>query len=245
MEKAIIEIKNFSSHYGDKQILNGVNLDIYPGDIIAILGTSGCGKTTLLKHIIGLLHSNDGEILLFDKVLSTLKDKDYNKVMKKIGVIFQNGALMNSITVGENIAMTLEQHSNLTPELIKEIVKLKLSLVNLDYIYDYFPSELSGGMKKRVSLARSIALDPEILFADEPGAGLDPVTAEALDYLFLSLVERLGMTLVVVTHEVSSIKRIAKKVCYLDQGKVLFYGPLDEAMNSEIPQLKAFFATTK
>lgn len=241
MEEPLIKVENLSSGYGDKRIISDINLEIYPNEITVILGTSGCGKTTLLKHLIGLLRANGGSIELFGKNISNLYDKEFNAMMRRIGVLFQNGALLNSISVSENIAIPIEQHSDLPGNIIEQVVRLKLDLVGLKGVYDFYPSQLSGGMKKRVALARAISLDPEILFADEPGAGLDPVTASALDKLLLDLRSQLGMTLVVVTHELASIKRIADKICFMDDGKILFYGALNEAMESSIPQIERFF----
>lgn len=243
MPEPILQINNFSSGYEDNLVLHDVSLKAYPGETVVIIGTSGCGKTTLLKHIIGLLKSEQGSVQLFNEDMANIDEKEYADVMKKVGVLFQNGALLNSITVGENISIPLEQHTNLPPHIIEKMVKLKLSLVGLSHVYNYSPMALSGGMRKRVALARALALDPEILFADEPGAGLDPVTARSLDDLLLSLRNQLGLTLIIVTHEVNSIKRTAEKICYLHEGKVLFFGTLAEALKSEIPEVKSFFAT--
>jgi len=243
MQKSILQIENFSSGYDDTLVLQDVSLKVYPGETVVIIGTSGCGKTTLLKHIIGLLKSYQGSVRLFDEDMARIDEKEYADVMKKVGVLFQNGALLNSISVGENISIPLEQHTNLPPYIIEKIVRLKLSLVGLGHVYNYSPMELSGGMRKRVALARALVMDPEILFADEPGAGLDPVTARSLDDLLLSLRNQLGLTLIIVTHEVNSIKRTAEKICYLHEGKVLFFGPLADALNSQIPEVKSFFAT--
>jgi phospholipid/cholesterol/gamma-HCH transport system ATP-binding protein len=241
MNQPLIKVENLTSGYGDKKIIRDINLEIFPNEITVILGTSGCGKTTLLKHLIGLLRSDEGQIELFGRNISNLYDNEFNTMMRRIGVLFQNGALLNSISVAENIAIPVEQHSDLPAEIIEQLVRLKLDLVGLKGVHDFYPSQLSGGMKKRVALARAIALDPEILFADEPGAGLDPVTASALDRLLLDLRRQLGMTLVVVTHELASIKRIADKICFLEDGKVLFYGTLSDAKQSNIPQIESFF----
>jgi len=243
MLEPILKINNFTSGYEDNLVLHNVSLNVYPGETVAVIGTSGCGKTTLLKHIIGLLKSYQGSVHLFDEDMACIDEKEYVGVMRKVGVLFQNGALLNSISVGENISIPLEQHTNLPPHIIEKIVRLKLSLVGLSHVYNYSPMALSGGMRKRVALARALVLDPEILFADEPGAGLDPVTARSLDDLLLSLRNQLGLTLIIVTHEVNSIKRTAEKICYLHDGKVLFFGKLEDALKSEISEVKSFFAT--
>ena len=240
--KPIIEIKNLNSGYEDTLVLKDINLEIYPQQITTILGTSGCGKTTLLKHFIGLLEPFEGSISVFGKNFSELDEEGMNKLLREIGVLFQNGALLNSISVAENIAIPLVQHTKLSKDIIEHLVRLKLELVGLPDAYHLLPSELSGGMRKRAALARALALDPRILFADEPSAGLDPVTTASLDNLLTSLQKQLGMTLVVVTHEVSSIKRIADRVVYLDDGRILFSGTLEEALQSSQPQLQAFFS---
>ena len=241
-KQPIIEIKNLNSGYEDTLVLKDINLDIYPQQITTILGTSGCGKTTLLKNFIGLLEPFEGSIFVDGKNLVGIDEKGMNDLHRRIGVLFQNGALLNSISVAENIAIPLEQHTSLSKDIIDHLIRLKLELVGLPHAYHLLPSELSGGMRKRAALARALALDPKILFADEPSAGLDPVTTASLDNLLISLQKQLGMTLVVVTHEVSSIKRIADRVVYLDDGQISFSGTLDEALSSSLPELQAFFS---
>jgi phospholipid/cholesterol/gamma-HCH transport system ATP-binding protein len=241
IDNPVIEIKNLQSGYDDRLILQDISLQIRPNEIMAILGTSGCGKTTLLKNMIGLLTPSSGDIRIFSKSILNMDEKDLYDTLKKVGVLFQGGALLNSIPLWSNIAIPLEQHTQLSKELIETLIKQKLELVNLGDAYYHLPGELSGGMRKRAALARAIAMDPQILFADEPGAGLDPVTASSLDQLLLSLKEKLGMTVVIVTHEVASIKRIADRITYLHEGKALFCGPLEEALESKIPEVCSFF----
>ncbi len=241
----IIRVAGLHSGYNGLNILEDISLDIYAGEIMVILGTSGCGKTTLLKHMIGLLPAQKGSVELFGSALHQLDELEFNKLMEHIGVLFQNGALLNSVSVGENVAIPLEHHSRLPKDLMEALIQLKLQMVGLDSYYHYLPSELSGGMRKRAALARAIVLDPAILFADEPGAGLDPVTAAALDRLLLSLKEQLGMTMVVVTHEVASIKRIADRVLFLHEGKAVFIGTLKEALQSTIPEIQHFFKSNE
>jgi len=241
MHTPVIKVENLSSGYNDRQILKDISLEIYPGEIMVILGTSGCGKTTLLKNLIGLLEPSEGNVNLFNKSLINIDEAELNELLKKVGVLFQNGALLNSISLAENMAIPFEQHTNLPPEIMDYLIHMKLDLVGLGHAAELFPSELSGGMRKRAALARAIALDPIILFADEPGAGLDPVTASSLDNLLLSLKKKLDMTLVIVTHEVASIKRIADRVTYLHEGQVLFCDSLRKALKSDIPQVKSFF----
>jgi phospholipid/cholesterol/gamma-HCH transport system ATP-binding protein len=242
MTEPIISTAHLTTGYNETAVLEDISIEIYENEITVILGVSGCGKTTLLKNLIGLMKPSQGtiEVLGYDMML--IDEDEYNSLMKNVGVLFQGGALLNSIPVSHNVAIPLEQHTNLPRHLIEHIVRLKLSLVGLAHAYDYLPSQLSGGMRQRAALARAIALDPRILFADEPSAGLDPVTALALDDLLLSLREQLGMTLVIVTHELSSIRRVADKIIFLDKGKVLFSGKLDDALESKIPELNRFFS---
>ncbi len=242
MAQPIISTKNLFAGYNETAILDDISIDIYENEITVILGVSGCGKTTLLKNLIGLMKPTKGMIEILGRDMIFIEEDEYNRLMRNVGVLFQGGALLNSIPISNNVAIPLEQHTNLPFHLIDQIVRLKLSLVGLEHAYDFLPSQLSGGMRKRAALARAIALDPAILFADEPSAGLDPVTASALDNLLLSLREQLGMTLVIVTHEVSSIRRVADKIIYMDKGKVLFNGGLEEALASDIPPLQKFFS---
>ena len=237
----ILEVENLHAWYGSQHVLDGVSFSVCAGEIVVVLGTSGCGKTTLLKNIIRLYKPRIGSIRLLGHEMAELEDENIEEVLKNVGVMYQYGALLNSLTVGENVALPLEMHTSLSPELRREIAELKLRQVELVNVYDKYPKELSGGMQKRVAVARAIVMDPNIIFCDEPSAGLDPVTALGLDNLLITLNETLGMTIVVVTHELESIKRIAHRITYLDEGKVLFSGTLDEAFESNIPQIQQFF----
>jgi phospholipid/cholesterol/gamma-HCH transport system ATP-binding protein len=241
----LIEIRNLVTKYDDRIILDNISLDIRRGEIFIILGSSGGGKTTLLKHIVGLLKPVSGEIRIFGKDILKMEIEEFEDILKKVGMLFQGGALINSMEVWENVAMPLEHHTKLPDSTIRNIVKQKLSLVNLRHAYRLLPSELSGGMKKRVALARAIAMDPEILFFDEPSAGLDPITALELDELILGLKKKLGITLVVVTHELESIKRIADRIVYLQKGKNIFCGTLEEARLANIDEINRFFGWSK
>ncbi|MBN2018101.1 MAG: ATP-binding cassette domain-containing protein [Candidatus Cloacimonetes bacterium] len=236
-----IEIKDLVTEYDGRRILDGITLDIYENEVFIILGGSGCGKTTLLKHIIGLLKPVSGSIKIFGQETTTMEEEDFEDILMKCGVLFQNGALLNSLSIGENVAIPLEQHSNLDRDLINRIIETKLNLVELAHAMYLSPAELSGGMRKRAALARAIALDPQLLFCDEPSAGLDPITSAAIDKLLLQMKHQLNMTITVVTHELASIHRIADRIVFLDKGKALFVGTLKEALNSDIKEIQEFF----
>jgi phospholipid/cholesterol/gamma-HCH transport system ATP-binding protein len=240
--ESILEVSGLNSLIDGKQILTDINMEARAGEITAILGSSGSGKTTLLKHLLGIYPSSGPEVRVLGRNPSELDEADEVKFYQDIGVLYQEGALLNSLTVGENIGLPLEQHSQLPPDLIERIVRLKLQQVNLGGVYDFLPSELSAGMLKRAALARSIVMDPVILFCDEPGAGLDPVTLSNLDHLIVNLKDLLGMTVIMVTHEVNSIRRMADRVVFLENGHSVFTGTLAEALESPLPSLKEFFA---
>ncbi|HPB18780.1 MAG TPA: ATP-binding cassette domain-containing protein [Candidatus Cloacimonas sp.] len=237
----VITIRNLTAQYGDLIVLENINADIYPGEITVILGGSGCGKTTLIKNILRLVEPVAGSVKFWGEEVLGLDDIQMANILRKVGMLFQSGALLNSLSIYENISIPLELHTKLPRSLIDRIIKVKLNLVNLSEALYKFPSELSGGMKKRAALARAMALDPQILFCDEPSAGLDPLTSAALDELILSLKKQLKMTIVVVTHELASIHRIADKIIFLEQGKMLFMGTLAEAQKAGIPQIDTFF----
>jgi phospholipid/cholesterol/gamma-HCH transport system ATP-binding protein len=241
MQNPIVEIEKLTSGYNEHDILKNISLDIFENEITVILGKSGCGKTTLLKHMIGLMKPREGKIRIFDNNMIGIDEADYNSLMRKVGVLFQGGALLNSITIADNVAIPLEQHTDLPRNIIEQIVALKLELVGLSGAGKLLPSQLSGGMRKRAALARAIGLDPALLFADEPTAGLDPVTAASLDRLLMSLREQLGMSLVIVTHELASIRRVADRIVYLESGNVLFSGTLEQAERSNIKEVEEFF----
>jgi phospholipid/cholesterol/gamma-HCH transport system ATP-binding protein len=202
-------------------VLNGINLDIHEGETMVIMGGSGCGKSTLLRHLIGSLKPTSGTIKLFGHDLSSLDEAGLDKVRSYFGILFQSGALFNSMTVAENVALPLREHTELDGTTIDIMVKIKLEQVGLREHAEKFPSQISGGMKKRAGLARALALDPRILFYDEPSAGLDPVTSAEIDQLMLDLTRKLGVTSVVVTHEMDSAFTIADRMVMLDKGRCL------------------------
>ncbi len=204
--------------YGPRVIQEDLDFAIQEGEVMAIIGGSGCGKSTLLKHCLGLLEPASGSIHYGDFCFTQASLHERQQILRRCGVLYQNGALWSSMTIGENVALPLKEFTRHNERKIRELVRFKLSLVGLDKFVDYYPSEISGGMKKRAGLARALALDPEILFLDEPSAGLDPVTSRRLDETILELKESLGSTVVMVTHELPSIYAVADRVAYLDAG---------------------------
>ncbi len=245
MKKPIISVKNLVAKYGDKTVLDGISVDIYPQEITVILGGSGCGKTTLIKNILRLFEPYSGSVKIFGKEVTKMDEPEYYEILGKIGMLFQNGALLNSISIFDNISIPLEQHTDLSAQIIEKMIRVKLNLVNLGKSGCLFPAELSGGMKKRAALARAIALDPVILVCDEPSAGLDPLTSASLDELIKKLKELLKMTILIVTHELASIHRIADRIIFIDDGKILFTGTLKEAKMSKVQEVETFFRVGK
>ncbi|HUX14979.1 MAG TPA: ABC transporter ATP-binding protein, partial [Phycisphaerae bacterium] len=217
----VISVVDLVKRFDSKTVLDGVTLDVFPGETMVIMGGSGCGKSTLLRHMIGSMQPDEGSVRLFGQDLVVLSEDQLNAVRKRFGILFQSGALFNSMTVGENVALPLIEHTDLDRDTIDIMVKIKLELVSLRPAENRMPAEISGGMKKRAGLARAIALDPEILFYDEPSAGLDPVTSAEIDQLIIDLTRKLGVTSVVVTHEMDSAFRIADRMAMLDKGRML------------------------
>lgn len=216
MTSAHITVKQLTMAYGDFVIQRDLNFTINHGDVFIIMGGSGCGKSTLLKHLIGLQKPAKGDVLYDEQSFWQASAEERVKVMRRIGVLYQSGALFSSLTLAENIGLPLGEFTDLTQSEIADLVSYKLALVGLAGFEEYYPSEISGGMQKRAGLARAMALDPEILFFDEPSAGLDPVSARLLDDLIISLCETLGTTIVVVTHELASIFAIGTNSVFLD-----------------------------
>jgi len=242
--KDIIKVENLTGGYGEEIILERISFNVYEGEIFVILGGSGCGKSTLLKHLIGLIKPVSGQIIIDGDNISDADDVTYQKILRKIGVLYQNSALFGSMTLAQNVALPIIEYTDLPQESVDTIVKMKLKLVNLDGYENYLPSELSGGMRKRAGLARAMALNPKILFFDEPSAGLDPVISAGLDNLIIHLNKIQGTTMVIVTHELRSIFTVAQRVIMLDRrsrGIIAEGDPIYLRDNSRNRFVKDFF----
>jgi phospholipid/cholesterol/gamma-HCH transport system ATP-binding protein len=224
----VIRVDNVVKRFGGRVVLDGINLDVRRAETMVIMGGSGCGKSTLLRMMIGSFPPDEGQISLLGRNLRGAAPAEMDTLRKQFGILFQSGALFNSMTVGENVALPLHEHTDLDDETIDITVKIKLELVGLRQASHLMPSEISGGMKKRAGLARAIALDPQVLFYDEPSAGLDPVTSAEIDQLIMDLSGKLGVTSVVVTHEMDSAFRIATRMAMLDRGRMLKVGTREE-----------------
>lgn len=235
-----IEVRDLVRSFDGRKVLEGISFKVKRGETLVILGGSGCGKSTLLRHIIGSLKPDAGEIFLMGKETTRMPEAEFAEVRKKFGMLFQGSALLNSITVGDNVALPLQEHTNLSPDIIEIMVKMKTSMVGLTGFENLMPSQISGGMKKRVALARAIAMDPEMLFCDEPTAGLDPVMTAVVDVLINDLCKKLGMTAVVVTHDMASVYRIADHIVMLHLGKVIFEGTAPQIRESKDPIVQQF-----
>jgi len=239
--KPRLVVKNLRAGYGRRVILEDVSLSVPSGEIRIVLGGSGCGKSTLLKNAIAIEKPMGGEVEILGEKLDWSSGRPNMEIFRKVGVLFQGGALISSMTVAENVALPIQlANPKLQKSVIADLVKMKLDQVRMGQAYHLQPNELSGGMRKRVALARSIAMDPELLFCDEPSAGLDPVTSRGLDDLLLELRESLGLSLVIVTHELDSIRTLCDKMTFLSGGKVIFDGGLEEAQSSGPDEVRSF-----
>jgi phospholipid/cholesterol/gamma-HCH transport system ATP-binding protein len=240
MPEAVIEVMNATKIYEGRTILDSIRMDVFRGETLVILGGSGSGKSTLLRLMIGNVKCDGGDIIAFGESLGKMTPKELDDYRKSVGVLFQSGALYNSMTIADNVALPLREHSNLSEEIIEIVVKMKLEQVGLRQHAEKLPSMISGGMKKRAGLARAIALDPKVLFYDEPSAGLDPVTSAEIDQLIIDLNKKMGVTSVVVTHEMDSAFRIADRMVLLDRGKFIADGTPDEMRNHKDPLVHQF-----
>jgi phospholipid/cholesterol/gamma-HCH transport system ATP-binding protein len=239
-QSPILSIRNLRVAYGEREILHGVSFDVLAGETVVILGGSGSGKSTLLRTLVGLESPTSGEVMVNGKNLVQLSEEEWRELRQHIGISFQSGALFGSMTVGENVALPLLEHTELDPATIEIMVRLKLNEVGLSGYEDYMPAQLSGGMKKRAAVARAMAMDPEILFFDEPSAGLDPIIAAGIDHLLLKLKEAFGITIIVVTHELASAFLIADRMVLLDKGYIVAVGTPAELQSSTHPRVRQF-----
>ncbi len=243
-ETPVIEVTELVREFNGRKVLNGLSFKVMKGDTMIIMGGSGCGKSTLLRHIIGAMKPTSGSIKLFGEEITGLNEKELAPIRRRFGVLFQSGALLQSMTVGENVALPIVEHGKLDASIVDLMVKMKLEMVGLTGFEHLKPAEISGGMKKRVGLARALALDPELLFSDEPTAGLDPIMVSVVDILTQEMTRKLGVTAVVVTHDMTSAFRIGSKMIMLgtgpNQGKIIAAGTPDEIRASTNGEVKQF-----
>jgi len=228
------------SYSGGREILHGISFDVQRGETMVILGGSGSGKSTLLRTLVGLERSTSGEVWIRGKNFAAISNDERDEIRKHLGMSFQGGALFGSMTVGENVALPLQEHTKLEPSTVEIMVRLKLDQVGLSGYEDFLPSQLSGGMKKRAAVARALAMDPEILFFDEPSAGLDPIIAAGIDQLILELKKAFHMTIIVVTHELASAYLIADRMVLINKGDLIAMGTVQEMRNSKHPKVRQF-----
>ncbi|MBX7257572.1 MAG: ABC transporter ATP-binding protein [Candidatus Hydrogenedentes bacterium] len=237
----IIEVEDLVVKYGERTVLDGISFKVRRGEVFVILGGSGCGKTTLLRNLVGLMRPHSGRILFDGKDFTAMSDTERIDVRKKMGMCFQGAALFNSMSLADNVALPLREHTKLEESTIEIMTKIKLELVGLGGFEEYLPAELSGGMKKRAGLARAMAMDPMVIFYDEPSAGLDPIVAAGLDALIRNLQKTFNLTSVVVTHEIASVRLIADTVCLLNGGRIVEMGALSSLEASQHPFVRQFF----
>jgi phospholipid/cholesterol/gamma-HCH transport system ATP-binding protein len=240
MKDVIISVKNLKKNFGQRTILNNINLNIFRGETMVIMGGSGCGKSTLLRHLIGAISPDQGNVNFMGKELRGISGDELDELRKKFGMLFQSAALFDSMNVGDNIALPLREHTKLDDKIIRIIVKMKLELVGLRGFENLMPSQLSGGMRKRVGLARAIVMDPQVVFYDEPTAGLDPVMTAVIDKLIIDLSKKTNITSIVVTHDMKSAFRIADRIAMLDKGEILQLGTPEEISESSNPVIRQF-----
>jgi len=240
MPEPMIEITNLHKSFGSLQVLRGVNLTVEKGESMTVIGGSGSGKSVLIKHIIGLLFPDRGQVKIAGQILNNLDEQQLNELRKKFGMLFQMAALFDSLTVWENVGFGLKQHTKLSDREIRALATEKLALVGLKDVEDKMPVDLSGGMRKRVGLARAIAMDAEIILYDEPTTGLDPITADSINDLIVGLRKKLGVTSVAITHDMHSAYKISDRIAMLYKGEIQEIGTPDEIRNTANPIVKQF-----
>jgi len=238
--KPVISVRDLRVRYGEREILHGISFDVLPNETLVILGGSGSGKSTLLRALVGLERPSGGEIWIKGGNIAQMSRAELDSMRKKIGMSFQGGALFGSMTVGENVALPLREHTRLEDSTIQIVVRLKLEQVGLAGFENYMPAQLSGGMKKRAAVARAMAMDPEMLFFDEPSAGLDPIIAAGIDNLIVKLKRAFRMSIVVVTHELASAFLIADRMVLIDKGNIVAIGTREEMRSSPHPRVRQF-----
>jgi phospholipid/cholesterol/gamma-HCH transport system ATP-binding protein len=236
----VVEVRDLFRKFGDRTVIDHLSFSIHRGETLVIMGGSGCGKSTLLRHIIGVMKPSAGSIKIFGEEITTMDDRQIADVRRRFGMLFQSGALLASLTVGENVALPLLQHTDMSVDEVEDTVTRKLQMVGLSGFNNLKPSEISGGMRKRVGLARALVLDPELLFSDEPTSGLDPIMTAVVDKLTLELTKDEGMTAVVVTHDMTSAFRIATRMIMLGRGRILAQGTPDEIRTHPDPEVQQF-----
>jgi phospholipid/cholesterol/gamma-HCH transport system ATP-binding protein len=236
---AAIQLENVTKAFGGNKVLDDVTLDVQKGTAFCLLVRSGTGKSVTLKHIIGLIKPDNGHVIVRGQDVSALRGRELSEARRAMGFLFQNSALFDSMTVGENVAFPLRRHTDWPDAKIREVAKARLAAVGLEKEFDKMPADLSGGMRKRAGLARAMALDPEILLVDEPSAGLDPITSDEIDTLLVELKKK-GTTLVVVTHNIPSARHIGDELAMLHEGRVIARGPAEELERSDDPLVRAF-----
>jgi phospholipid/cholesterol/gamma-HCH transport system ATP-binding protein len=236
----LIRLRGVKKSFGQKAVLDGLDLEVAPGETLVLMGPSGTGKSVTLRHVIGLLQPDEGTVEVDGKNLAELSNEELSELRRRMGYLFQDGALINWLSAGDNVALPLRENTKLSEEEIRERVERKLALVHLEGIWDKLPSELSGGMRKRVSLARALITDPEIVLYDEPNAGLDPAISMSINHLIRELADTLEITSIVVTHMLSCVRVVADRVVLLGKGEIQFDGTREEFLAADRPAVRSF-----
>lgn len=236
----VVEITDLKVAFKERQVLKGITLELYPGEVLAFMGLSGSGKSTLLRCLNGLLKPTGGSVRVLDREVTRMKEKELDDIRMQVGMVFQYPALFDSLTIEENVGFGLREHSDLAADEIRKKVQEKLALVDLEGTEQLYPVQLSGGMQKRASLARSIITDPKIILYDEPTTGLDPIMTNVINTLILDLKQKLGASSIVVTHDVESARKIADRIAFLFEGRIVEIGEVNKVINSSNPTVRQF-----